>query len=62
MRRPVTKQRLHTIASVLIVASLALIATGANGAAILWQIGLGALALAMALSFATHWARSRDES
>lgn len=53
-----TKQRLHSIASVLILASLALIAVGAQGQTILWQIGLTTFAVATALSLATHWARS----
>lgn len=57
-----TKQSLHIIAAVLILASLALIAVGVQGPALLWQIGLITLSLAMILSFATHWARSRDAS
>lgn len=52
-----TKQRLHVIAAVLILASLAFIAIGVQGPAPLWQGGLATLTLAMALAFATHWAR-----
>jgi hypothetical protein len=57
-----TMQRLHAIAAVLIVVSLALIAIGVQGPALLWQAGLATFSLAMIVSFATHWARSGKES
>lgn len=51
-----TKQKLYIIASVLILAGLALIVYGLPRQQLLWYAGLGAIALAMLLSLATHWA------
>lgn len=58
-----TKQTLHIIASVLIIAGLALIVLGLQQENLMWQAGLGAVALAMILSFATRWApeETQDE-
>ena len=47
---------LYITASLLILLALGLIVVGLRTSPILWYLGLGAVALAMMLSLATHWA------
>lgn len=57
----VTKARLHVVASLLIVAALALLALGfARDVDALWQAGLVATGLAMGVAFATRWAQDPE--
>lgn len=56
-----TKQTLYIISSVLIIAGLALIVLGLQRQPALWYAGLGAVATAMLLSLATHWAPEPQE-
>ena len=50
-----SKQLLYLVASLLLLAGLALIVLGLQQENVLWQAGAGAVALAMLLSFATRW-------
>ncbi len=56
------KETLYIVASLLIVAGLILIVWGLQQENVLWQIGLGAVAVAMAVSFATRWASGEQNT
>lgn len=57
-----TRRTLRIAASILIVVALALIVTGlAHGQAVVWGLGLIAVAIAMIMSLATRWAGSGPE-
>jgi hypothetical protein len=57
-----TKRTLGIAASILIVVALALIVAGlANEQAVVWGLGLIAVAIAMIMSLATRWAGSGPE-
>lgn len=57
-----TKRTLQIAASILIVVALALIVAGlANEQAVVWGLGLIAVAIAMIMSLATRWAGSGPE-
>lgn len=57
-----TKRTLRIAASILIVVALALIVAGlANEQAVVWGLGLIAVAIAMIMSLATRWAGSGPE-
>lgn len=51
-----SKDALHLISSVLLLLSLALVVIGLQGGTgLLWRLGLGVVALAMAFALATRW-------
>ncbi len=56
-----TKNHLYIAASLLSLVALALIVLGLPDRALLWQIGLGLVALAMLLSLATRWMAKKEE-
>ena len=57
-----TKRTLRIAASILIVVALTLIVVGlANEQAVVWGLGLIAVAIAMIMSLATRWAGSGPE-
>jgi hypothetical protein len=49
------KEMLYLMASVLILIGLALIVIGLGGTAVVWQIGLILVALAMLVSLISRW-------
>lgn len=57
-----SKDAVHLTASVLLLLSLALIVVGLRGEDdLLWQAGLGVVALAMAFALATRWVGGEEQ-
>jgi hypothetical protein len=51
-----SKRRLRIVASVLILVALVLLVVGlASDQGLVWGLGLGSVAIAMAMSLATRW-------
>ncbi|MGI6209125.1 MAG: hypothetical protein ACOYEW_13055 [Anaerolineae bacterium] len=52
---------MYLIAAGLIVLGLVLLVLGLQGTSWMWQAGLAAVALAMAVAFYTHWVPNNDQ-
>jgi hypothetical protein len=57
-----SQKMLHVTASVLILLGLVLLVVGLPNRSPWWEVGLGALALAMLFAFATHWIQDQTEA
>jgi predicted lysophospholipase L1 biosynthesis ABC-type transport system permease subunit len=52
-----TRLQLYVVATILILIGLVFLVVGLNQDTILWQIGLGSIALAMLFSLASRWVK-----